>query len=149
MGTDSTAPTLFDQLPEKPGVSESALTPSEEFMLAHAEFLEPVHGTTEWDPNARRSKQLEGVGGGLKSAIDGELQVIPVSINRTLPVRRTRRNYESRHGDSERSYGTPDYYNEPYIPTDDVRQIGKRAIAGIREELAIRKSAKAETEKES
>jgi hypothetical protein len=139
MGTDSSTPSLFDQFPEQNGVPEPALSPSDKFRLENPNYVEPVSVERDWDPNARRSVQLEGVGGGLRAAVDGELQGTPVSVNKSVPVvvrGPKRRNYESRYGDSERSFGRPDYFDEPQLPTEEERAIGRLAIAKIREQQA-------------
>ena len=124
-----------------------ALSPSEAFRLANPELVEPARVEREWNPNIRRSGQLEGVGGGLRAGVDGELQTVtPVRINKVTPVKVTRspkrRVYESRHGDSERGFGTPDYFEEPVFLTDEEKRIGKLALQQIQVEQAERAKSK-------
>lgn len=134
---------LLDQDPVQPSAPMPTLSPSEEFRLANPDFVEPARTERDWDPNARRSAQLERVGGGLRAGIDGELEsVTPVTVNRSVPVSVTRRPkrpvYESRYGDSESSFGRPDYYEEPDFLTAEEKRIGKIALQKIRDEQAER-----------
>lgn len=68
-------PSLFDPEPQsKPAI----IPPSVEFAAAHPELVDttPLHRVPR-DPNARRTEQLRGVGGGLAAANAGELSSEP------------------------------------------------------------------------
>jgi len=142
--------------PEQPHQDAIRLSPSEEFALAHPELVDATPKTREVpDPNARRERQLRGVGGGLAAAVAGELSfnnqettdtdetaetVTPVKITSTTPVQvstpssKKRPIKEPRSGDSERDTGEPLYYGEPQIPTDEEKVLGKAAIQAIRKQ---------------
>lgn len=53
--------------------SAPQLSPSEEFRLAHPDFVEPTVQRSEWDPNTRRASQQQGSGGGFAAGLNGEL----------------------------------------------------------------------------
>ena len=76
----------IDQLPlfdEPAGVASEPtslpLSPSDQFRLDNPDFVEPTVLRSDWDPNARRVKLLRGVGGGIASAVAGEIVFTPES----------------------------------------------------------------------
>ena len=66
-------PPSFDTAPQVEA-NQPRLSPSEEFALAHPDFKQPERPESTYDPNARRTQQLRGSGGGFAAAVAGELQ---------------------------------------------------------------------------